>query len=716
MAREQRNALPKGYKLDEYTIEHVLGAGGFGITYLALEEKLGRRVAIKEYLPGGLAMRGTDGSSVHPVSSEDKADYDYGLRRFRDEARTLVNFHHPNIVTVHRFLEANSTAYLVMQYVQGESLYEILKRDKRLPEHELREILLPLLDGLDKVHKAGFLHRDIKPGNIFIQGDGTPVLLDFGAARQALGEKSQSITSIVTAGYAPFEQYASKGRQGAWTDLYAMGATLYRGVTGVKPIEAPDRIAGEDFVPAVEAGKGRYSTGFLEAIDWALSMKASERPQSVAEWRAVLGQATAKAREAWRPARPGIRRLGFAAALLVLAVVGAGAWVALTPSEEATRAERLRAAIKVVAEEKRAAEEKAERRAAEAARQKAAEEARQKAAEDTRRKIAEDARRKAAEEARKAAEEAKRKAAEQARRKAAEDARRKAAEQARRKADEDARRKAAEEARKTAAEDARRKAIAEARRKTLEETRRKAAEEARRRAEEAQKKAAEAKRKAAEEARRKAEEAKRKARDVARKKTEEARRKAAEESIRKAANQARRKAEEARRRAAAEQGATGASGGAKRAKTSVQARMDELEKRVREAKKRAAAAERRANAGKGTQTAGTAGAGTARGLRAIFSGARTHVRPESLVSYVVDFKAGGALWGSKEELISQGSAEYYVYEKDTGVWSIRGKRLCLKWNNWDKRKTLCYAIKGRGKSYTASGARGILTGRFRLSK
>ncbi|MCZ6862863.1 MAG: protein kinase [Alphaproteobacteria bacterium] len=405
--------MPKGYKLDEYTIEHVLGAGSFGITYLALEEKLGRRVAIKEYLPASLAMRGTDGSSVHPVSGEDKDDYDYGFLSFRDEARTLVKFHHVNIVTVHRFLEANNTAYLVMQYVQGESLYNILKRDKRLPEHELLEVFLPLLDGLDKVHEAGFLHRDIKPGNIFIQADGTPVLLDFGAARQALGEKSQSMTNMATPGYAPFEQYASKGRQGAWTDLYAMGATLYRAVTGAKPTNAPDRIASEDFVPAVKAGKGRYSMEFLEAIDWALRMNTSERPQNVAAWQAVLSQVAAEANETRRPARSAGRRLGIAAALFVLLAAGSGTWVVLTHSEKEARAERLRAEIKLVAENKRAAAEKAKRRAAEEARRKAADAERLRAAEAAHRKDAEDAQRKAVEKAkRKAAKEVRRKAKE----------------------------------------------------------------------------------------------------------------------------------------------------------------------------------------------------------------------------------------------------------------------------------------------------------------
>jgi len=226
MAKEHRHALPKGFELDGYRIKSMLGAGGFGITYLAEQTSIGRNVAIKEYLPAGIAARARDDVSVEPVSDEDRADYEYGLGKFREEAKTLVTFDHPNIVTVHDYKEANGTAYLVMQYVEGETLQAILKRDKTLPENEIREILDPILDGLDHVHKAEFLHRDIKPDNIVIRKDGVPILIDFGAARLALGEKSKSLTAIVTPGYAPFEQYASRGNQGPWSDIYAMGAVI----------------------------------------------------------------------------------------------------------------------------------------------------------------------------------------------------------------------------------------------------------------------------------------------------------------------------------------------------------------------------------------------------------------------------------------------------------------------------------------------------------
>ena len=288
MAHDQRNALPNGTSVEGFGIEGVLGAGGFGITYRAVEAELERTVAIKEYLPGGLAMRGADGSSVHPLSSADREDYAFGLQRFRDEARTLVSFRHPNIVAVHRFFEANGTAYLVMQYVEGDALGAILARAGTLTEPEIREILFPILNGLEEVHKVGFLHRDIKPGNIFIQVDGVPVLLDFGAARQALGEKSASMTAIVTAGYAPFEQYSSRGRQGPWTDIYALGATLYRAMTGEKPEEATARIEEDHLVPAAEAARDRYDPILLQAIDRALAMKVADRPQSIAQWRALL--------------------------------------------------------------------------------------------------------------------------------------------------------------------------------------------------------------------------------------------------------------------------------------------------------------------------------------------------------------------------------------------------------------------------------------------
>jgi len=287
VATDQLNALPAGFQLDDFTIESVLGAGGFGITYLAHERTLDRKVAIKEFLPRA-AVRGDDRSSVHPISSGDVEEFEYGLKRFRDEAQTLVGFRHPNIVSVFRYLQANGTAYIVMEYVEGKSLEELLRVGDTLAEGETREILFPLLDGIEAVHAAGFLHRDIKPGNIFIQANGTPVLLDFGAARHALGAHSRSFTGIVTPGFAPFEQYATRGNQGPWTDIYSLGATLYRAIVGAKPPEATDRIEQDNYVPVAMAAPPGFSPGFLHAIDEALEMRAADRPQTIAEWRAMF--------------------------------------------------------------------------------------------------------------------------------------------------------------------------------------------------------------------------------------------------------------------------------------------------------------------------------------------------------------------------------------------------------------------------------------------
>ena len=297
MSEEMRHALPKGYEIEGYRIEKVLGAGGFGVTYLAHEIAINRRVAIKEYLPNGIAARGRDDVSVHPISAADRENFQWGLDRFRKEAQTLVTFRHNNIVTVYRYFEANGTAFLVMAYEDGESLAKILERAGTLTEDEINDLLGPLLDGLAHVHGVGFLHRDIKPGNIYIRRDGSPVLLDFGAARQALGGRSQSLTSIVSAGYAPFEQYTTRGNQGAWTDIYALGGVLYRATTGERPPDSPDRIRDDPYVPAVQVAAGKYSETLLAAIDAALAVDEAHRPQSVAEWRTLFegGQLPARA-------------------------------------------------------------------------------------------------------------------------------------------------------------------------------------------------------------------------------------------------------------------------------------------------------------------------------------------------------------------------------------------------------------------------------------
>ena len=280
-------ALPVGYRLHEYRVDSVLGQGGFGITYLAADVNLDAKVAIKEYLPEQVACRNTD-ITVVPRSANDEDTYGRGLENYLVEARTLATFRHPNIVRVARFFEANNTAYMVLEYERGESLKNWWRKHANLPEADLLALFGPLLDGLATVHDAGFLHRDIKPDNIYVRdADGSLVLLDFGAARRTSEEQAEG-TNFVTPGYGPIEQYVL-GEQGPWTDLYAFGATLYWMVTGRKPLAAPDRLVGEDpLVPAVEAGKGRYSEAFLKAIDWALKPETQDRPRDVAQFREAL--------------------------------------------------------------------------------------------------------------------------------------------------------------------------------------------------------------------------------------------------------------------------------------------------------------------------------------------------------------------------------------------------------------------------------------------
>jgi len=284
---QYRNALQPQTQLHEYRIEQVLGAGGFGTTYLARDTHLEKPVAIKEYFPSELAMRAAEGR-VQPATSQRDADYRWGLDRFLQEARTLAKFSHPNIVRVLRYFEAHGTAYMVMDYERGEPLKNLMVLNTRLPEAELRRLLAPLLDGLRVVHAAGFLHRDIKPDNIFVRTDGTPVLIDFGSARNALGGETRSLTAILTPGYAPPEQYSSDSRQGPWTDLYALGGVLYRAVTGVHPPDAVTRMRGDSLGDGLAKAAGAYSASFLRAIRGSLELDEKKRPQSVAAWRAAL--------------------------------------------------------------------------------------------------------------------------------------------------------------------------------------------------------------------------------------------------------------------------------------------------------------------------------------------------------------------------------------------------------------------------------------------
>ena len=281
------NALPKGFKLSTYEIEEELGSGGFGITYKAYDPQLQTYVAIKEFLPAHWAVRESDTISVAPRSGAVERDYQYGLKMFLREAQTLARFRHERIIRVIQFLQANNTAYLVMEYEHGASLAaKIQDENHSTGENWIRSLLVESVKGLAVVHEASILHRDIKPSNIYIREDDSPVLLDFGSARYALCGQTMSLTSIVSPGYAPFEQYLSDGDQGPWTDFYGLGATLYWVITGNKPTDATARMAAvaegreDPNVPLSHCAEATYSQALLECIDWMLEPNTENRPQT----------------------------------------------------------------------------------------------------------------------------------------------------------------------------------------------------------------------------------------------------------------------------------------------------------------------------------------------------------------------------------------------------------------------------------------------------
>lgn len=293
-------ALPTGTELvGDYRIERVLGAGGFGITYLADEIALDRAVTIKEYFPSDFAARNSSREAV-PRSKDCSKDYRWGLDRFIEEAQTLARFDHPNIVRVYRYFRANNTGYMVLQWEEGKSLKSWLKELKRAPrQKELDEIIAPLLDALEIIHKADFLHRDIAPDNIIVRKSGAPVLIDFGSARGEIAAHSKTVSALVKPGYSPYEQYAETSRQqGPWTDIYALAATLYHAVTGKRPPDAPSRMVHDEIVPARDSALSSYRPSFLEAIDRALLLEIKDRPQSVAAWRGGL-LAPEPSRQGW---------------------------------------------------------------------------------------------------------------------------------------------------------------------------------------------------------------------------------------------------------------------------------------------------------------------------------------------------------------------------------------------------------------------------------
>ena len=272
----------------QYLIGRVLGDGGFGITYLAWDTKLETRVAIKEYMPDGMAGRGNGGLNVRPRSSKHTDGFAYGRDRFLAEARTLARFDHANIMRVRTFFEENGTGYLVMDYYDGVSLAEYIeKHDGKISEKDALEIMTPIMDGLREVHSKKFLHRDIKPQNIYLTAGNRPILLDFGTARMDIGDKSGSLSVILSHGFAPYEQYHRKGNQGPWTDIYACAAVLYKMVTKTTPPEAIERNKKDELVPP-EQLVPEISPGFNRAILKALAVEPEDRPQSIEEFQKIL--------------------------------------------------------------------------------------------------------------------------------------------------------------------------------------------------------------------------------------------------------------------------------------------------------------------------------------------------------------------------------------------------------------------------------------------
>lgn len=309
-ASAQQRELPPETMVGVFRIERTLGVGGFGITYLAFDTSLNIQVAVKEYFPQN-AWRDTNSRMVHCYAGEAEQTFQIGLQRFHKEGQTLAQFKHPNIVGVRQMLSANNTAYLVMDYEHGEELEAYLRRLGRpLSYQEAENIFNPLLDGLRAVHDRGLLHLDIKPENIFLRADSTPVLIDFGGTRHQLGQASRSVSFLVASdGYAPNEQYTGTQLQPT-TDIYAVGATLYRSITGRIPADAPKRglamIDGshDPLVPVRQAVvQSVYPEHFLQALDDALNMRVSVRPQSVRELQQRLFQVT-PATPSYQPPKP----------------------------------------------------------------------------------------------------------------------------------------------------------------------------------------------------------------------------------------------------------------------------------------------------------------------------------------------------------------------------------------------------------------------------
>lgn len=280
MSVKSNYALPNGYQLMDYRIVRKIGGGGFSLVYLAYDAS-DQAVAIKEYLPGNLVKRG-DNDLVVPITVSNLNSFRYGMRFFFEEGRSLARILHPNVVRVENFFRANDTVYMVMRYERGKTLQEFIRSHRGdIRESFLRRVFAELLNGLREVHTQKLLHLDIKPSNIYIRMDGSPVLIDFGAARQTLTTEQPKLMTMYTPGFAAPEQYTDPSLLGPWTDIYSIGATMYACLAGGPPLAADGRLTNDKLIPAHKAWQDKYSPEMLAIIDSCLKLDHFQRPQSV---------------------------------------------------------------------------------------------------------------------------------------------------------------------------------------------------------------------------------------------------------------------------------------------------------------------------------------------------------------------------------------------------------------------------------------------------
>ncbi len=312
MAQPVDLALPEGYQLQDYRIVRSLSSGGFSTVYLANDENE-TPVAIKEYLPNGLVVR-SDNLEVQANSPENLPPFRHGMKCFFEEGRTLAQINHPNVVRVENFFRANETVYLVMRYMRGRTLdFHIRANKQHFTESFMRRLFLSLLNGLREVHTHKLLHLDIKPANIYVTMDATPVLLDFGSARMTLNQDRPQLVPMYTKGFAAPEQYRGMLDLGPWTDIYSVGATMYASLSGTPPQGADMREKEDQLKPAVDAWRGRFSEQLLTTIDQCLQLNPLQRPQSVfALQKALLEQVSEMPAKSslFNTIRRGFSRLG----------------------------------------------------------------------------------------------------------------------------------------------------------------------------------------------------------------------------------------------------------------------------------------------------------------------------------------------------------------------------------------------------------------------